>query len=202
MVEDLSRPDVSRRILLTRIHDIIQVEGERIDNACQDIGKKYVQLHPEDFEDVYSEEMGSIRKATEQIALLKLQKQLVIGVPNCPECGKNLPKGSNFCNHCGTKLPVLPYERYDKCKCGAYIEKDWDICMICGASKNEYDSRWIQCPSCQNFVDKANRFCPNCAHPLTHSEEKPRKCPHCGSDVAEGLRFCTECGHRTDCIVD
>jgi len=185
-----------RTVLFNRIKDMVSVEHERVDHVYQQIGREYVKLHAEDFEEpfgVYMQQMAEIRSALDA---LSLQKQLILGNETCPECGNRLPPDSVYCNKCGIKLPDLPYDNYDKCRCGAYVEKDKDVCPICGESKHKVESNWIECPNCHTFVDNKNKFCPNCAHPLIEEVPKTKRCPNCKSEMPIDLNFCTKCGHR------
>lgn len=47
----------------------------------------------------------------------------------CIKCGVLLPKGSKFCDKCGTQQV-----RDRKCKCGRIIEDDFKFCPECGVS--------------------------------------------------------------------
>lgn len=59
-------------------------------------------------------------------------KQLLFRGTNtmkCIKCGVLLPKGSKFCDECGTQQI-----RDRKCKCGRIIEDDFKFCPECGIS--------------------------------------------------------------------
>jgi len=145
--------------------------------------------------------MHTIAAANESISGFNLQTLLITGAATCPNCGNNAPKGSRFCNQCGTAIPAIPYERYDRCaSCGGYVEKGKAQYPICRTPVAPAEDPNIQCRHCKEFVDKANRFCPACGLPLAAAPEpetpREKRCPNpkCGAVMPAGMRFCTECG--------
>ena len=47
----------------------------------------------------------------------------------CPNCGKEIKEGSQFCSFCGSKI-VLPRNHCPNC--GAEIEGNMETCLTCG----------------------------------------------------------------------
>lgn len=189
--------------IISQINRMIAEENEQIERYYLEIGKKYVQSHTTGYEEEFSELMGSIAVSQRKLSNYNLKMQFVAGVVVCPECGHKAPKGSVFCNMCGTKLPVIDFDNYQICeKCGNLVAKGEKVCAVCSAVIEQETTDYVQCPKCSEYVGKDNRFCPNCAAPLCGNDSaygaavNPREkvCPRCNAKMGMGMRFCTECG--------
>ena len=189
--------------MISRINQMVAEENEKIGRYYLEIGKKYVQLHAADYEMEFAELMEALTVSQRKLSNYTLQMQFVTGVVVCPQCSHKAPKGSVFCNMCGSKLPVIDFDNYEICeKCGNLVAKGQGVCTVCSAPMGRQDSDYVQCPKCREYVGKDNRFCPNCAAPLYGNEpsngavDGPREkvCPRCNARMGMGMRFCTECG--------
>lgn len=205
-----SQPNPSKNhndIAITRINNAVTEENAKIDKLYSGIGKKYVALHPLDYEEGFSELMKAVKASQKKLADYSLQMQFVTGIILCTNCGHKAPKGSVYCNMCGSKLPELNLDNFEMCgHCGSLVEKGQRICPNCSSPMSSPDAPVIQCPHCKEFVGKENRFCPICGKALSGDftdqppQDKPRgkKCPVCGEIMNDNMLFCTECGSKLD----
>lgn len=189
--------------MISRINQMVAEENEKIGRYYLEIGKKYVQSHTTDYETEFAELMEALTVSQRKLSNYTLQMQFVTGVVVCPKCGHKAPKGSAYCNMCGSKLPVIDFDNYEICeKCGNLVAKGQGVCTVCSAPMGRQDSDYVQCPKCREYVGKDNRFCPNCAAPLYGNDAsngasdggREKVCPRCNAKMGMGMRFCTECG--------
>jgi len=188
---------------VSHINHLIAEENDKLEKHYLMIGKKYTQLHAADYEEEFAEYMKSIAASQKKLSDYSLQMQIVTGVVVCTNCHNNAPKGSVFCNMCGSRLPVINYDDYEMCEnCGILMEKGLDACPGCGHRKQDMTELLLHCTKCGEYISSDNRFCPVCGEPLGRSVsmEKPAKhrCPNpsCGAVMSPDMLFCTECGTR------
>lgn len=185
---------------ISRINQLIEEENSKIQNIYLEVGKQYIKLHKDDYEDAFSSLMQEIAIAQKKLNEYSLQIQIITGIVICPNCGHKAPKGSVFCNMCGTKLPSIDFDAYDTCKkCGNLLKKGSNECPHCGSDKLT-DESLVQCPRCKEWVEKDNNFCPICGDPLSKNadDSTKKKCPNprCGAVMNKDKLFCTECGTK------
>lgn len=189
--------------IISRINQMVAEENKKIGRYYLEIGKKYVQSHALGYEEEFTELIEELAISQRKLSNYTLQMQFVTGVVVCPECGHKAPKGSVFCNMCGTKLPVIDFDNYEICeKCGNLVAKNERVCPECSAVREQQCADYVQCPKCTEYVGKDNRFCPNCAAPLYGNDSsnsatdntREKVCPRCNARMGMGMRFCTECG--------
>lgn len=187
---------------ISRINRLIAEENEKIEKCCLEIGKKYVQLYASNYEEEFEDIMQTIALSQKKLGDYSMQMQFVTGVIVCTECGHKAPKGSVFCNMCGSKMPAINFDNFEMCdNCGRLIEKGAAICPSCALPTQQQKENLVQCPKCKKLVGKDNRFCPNCAAHLNNNEAsnipdnmpRDKKCPRCGAIMRPNMRFCTEC---------
>ena len=167
----------------SRLNSMISEEEKIITNQYFQIGKLYVSIHKDDFEDDFAGMIGAIAEAEAKIRDYKRQIQDIKGVQRCEKCGAEVPNGAAFCSACGATMP----------KVQAPVSTDYIKCENCGAE-----------------VKKGMRFCTSCGKPMeavksasavsvteqTVIVEQDKVCPNCGAKVEDGLAFCTECGTK------
>ena len=167
----------------SRLNSMISEEEKVITNQYFQIGKLYVSIHKDDFEDDFAGMIGVVAEAESKIRDYKKQLQDIKGVQRCEKCGAEVPNGAAFCSSCGaTMLKIL-----------APVSTDY-----------------IKCKNCGTEVKKGMRFCTSCGKPMeavkaapaapvtdqTAIVEQEKVCPNCGAKVEDGLAFCTECGAK------
>lgn len=70
----------------------------------------------------------------------------------CPNCQKDIHKGSKFCSFCGQQIVQV-----NLCiKCQAPIPDGAKFCLECGAKQE------ITCTKCQAILTSSAKFCPEC----------------------------------------
>ena len=98
-------------------------------------------------------------------------------VPQCPECGKGISEGDQFCRSCGVIFSDDFKEELFQCSaCGRIVSASERICT-CGAA----------------LLDPGDSVCTKCGHPVPLFSPK---CPNCGQvRVIETLE-CPSCGRE------
>ena len=167
----------------SRLNSMISEEEKVITNQYFQIGKLYVSIHKDDFEDDFAGMIGAIAEAEAKIRDYKKQIQDIKGVQRCEKCGAEVPNGAAFCSSCGasmTKMQPPISADYIKCgNCGTAVKRSMRFCTSCGKPMEE--------------VNDAS------AVPVTEQTvvvEQDKVCPNCGAKVEDGLAFCTECGTK------
>lgn len=167
----------------SRLNSMISEEEKVITNQYFQIGKLYVSIHKDDFEDDFAGMIGAIAEAEAKIRDYKKQIQDIKGVQRCEKCGAEVPNGAAFCSSCGATMPKMqpPISAdYIKCgNCGTAVKRSMRFCTSCGKPMEE--------------VNDAS------AVPVTEQTvvvEQDKVCPNCGAKVEDGLAFCTECGTK------
>ena len=90
---------------VAKLNSNISDEERRINNAYQQIGKLYFEMHLEDFEDCFKDHFAAINESLGKIQDYRQQITNIKGVVKCPNCGAEVPKDSAFCSSCGTPVP-------------------------------------------------------------------------------------------------
>ncbi len=102
----------------------------------------------------------------------------------CPSCGEILPKDSEYCSNCGSKITPPPVETIKCPFCGEILPKDAGDCPNCGTEIYQceicsqsivYGDDFAKCPHCGTFFHsdhllewlKVKGNCPNCKEPLS-----------------------------------
>ncbi len=165
----------------SRLNSMISEEEKVITNQYFQIGKLYVSIHKDDFEDDFARMIGSIAEAEAKIKDYKKQIQDIKGIQRCEKCGAEVPSDAAFCSSCGATMPKIQ----------ALVSDDY-----------------VKCENCGTEVKKGMRFCTSCGKPMevvavapvvteTEIETAQEKiCPNCGAKADDGLAFCTECGTK------
>lgn len=160
----------------SRLNTMISEEERIITNQYFQIGKLYVSIHRNDYEEDFSGMINAIAEAEEKIINYKKQVQEIRGIQRCENCGAEVPNGAAFCSSCGAVMPKIQ----------APVSTDCIKCENCGAA-----------------VKKGMRFCTSCGKPMAPivkaiptEEIQERFCPNCGSKLDPGVVFCTECGMK------
>lgn len=77
----------------------------------------------------------------------------------CPNCNKEVPKGSKFCLECGTKIEIIAENEVICPVCGKKTTKA-KFCMECGASLV------VKCEKCGAEVPNGAKFCLQCGEKI------------------------------------
>lgn len=165
----------------SRLNSMISDEEKIITNQYFQIGKLYVSLHKEDYEEIFAGMIGTIAEAEAKITDYKKQIQDIKGVQRCEKCGAEVANGAAFCSACGATMPKIQ----------ATVATNVVKCENCGAE-----------------VKKSMRFCTSCGKPMetisvapvakevTAEVAREKVCSNCGAKIEDGVAFCTECGTK------
>ena len=164
----------------SRLNSMISEQEKIITNQYFQIGKLYVSIHKENFEEDFSGMIAAIADAEAKIRDYKKQIQDVKGVQRCEKCGAEVPNGAAFCSSCGATMPKIQ------------VSEPTD---------------YVKCENCGTNVKKSMRFCTSCGKPMETITAPVGKesiaeatteiiCSNCGAKVEDGLAFCTECGTK------
>lgn len=169
---------------VARLNSVVSEEEKKINNSYYQIGKLYVALHPQDYEDDFGALVSSIVSSQDKIEALKQQIQEIKGVTRCENCGAEVSNNVAFCSACGSPMPKK------------------EVVL---------DENHMRCDGCGATVDKNLRFCTSCGKPLVKPVQAPvqtdpqisappfavapsQTCPSCGAPIRDNLKFCTACG--------
>lgn len=154
-----------------RLSGLISTEEKNLEAEFAQLGKRYLELHADDYENEFGGIISAIQESKRKIADYQVQIQDVKGVIRCEKCGAEIAKGSVFCSCCGAPVPTVAATADTSCKC----------------------------PKCGAEVDAGACFCITCGQPLNQELLKPDTqpvCPVCGMTVDGNSAFCTACGAK------
>lgn len=167
----------------SRLNSMISEEKKEIANQYFQIGKLYVSIHREDYEEDFAGMIATIAESAAKIKDYTKQIQDLKGVQRCEICGAEVPNGSAFCSTCGATMPKVqgPVSAdYITCdNCGARVKKGMRFCTSCGIPMET-----VRAKSMESAMD------------LEAIIEQAKLCPNCGAKVECDLAFCTECGTK------
>lgn len=133
---------------IARLNSLVAKEESRLNQVYGRIGKLYVDLHADDFEDGFAGMFGEVREAQGNIQDYRQQIEEIRNarsneenkVPasgKCPNCGAELLDGMRFCRSCGKPVPQ-PEEPSGAAEdkycpgCGEKLAADALFCEKCG----------------------------------------------------------------------
>lgn len=198
----------------SRLNGLISDEERKRDNAYREIGKLYVQLHADDFEESFADLIAVTSAAERNIADYRAQIQDVKGVMRCGNCGAEVAKGVAFCSACGAAMPrVEPVETDggEKCTyCGAQLQKGAKFCTSCGTpvaaapelpkTETAPSEQPEQEPVSAEVVEQPQQEeAPESAcEPVAEQPQavEERICASCGAKLEADDVFCTQCGAK------
>lgn len=182
---------------IAKLNSMISEEEKRANNCFNQIGRMYVQLHSEDFENEFLGFFEDLRDSQAKTEEYRSRMLILRGVTNCPGCGAEVAVNAAFCNSCGNPMPPVQVP---------------------------HTENTVRCPKCGNTVNREMRFCTRCGNPMTESAENAGSgdtadapceaapaeaaapeasgalvtgcCPNCGSPTDSGMMFCVECGTK------
>lgn len=178
---------------IAKLNSLISNEEKQWNNYCFQIGKLYVKIHRDQYEEAFASLMDALKKTEDKIVNYRKQVADLKGIIRCSKCGAEVPNTASFCNACGApvaKPAPTPVQN------------------------PPVDTTLIMCSSCGSALDKNTRFCTTCGAPVGNAmpqvtpEQMPaqqvaeptpeqpavRQCTNCGAPVPSDLQFCTMCG--------
>ena len=135
---------------IARLTSVIDTEEKMVAQSYTQIGKTYYENHKNDPDAECAAQIALVNKSLEKIAQWREQIQRIKGIVKCPQCGAEIPYGSQFCGVCGTKIV-----RSEAAPAAASVRR---------------------CPSCGAEAAATDRFCNKCGKPLPQMAPAP-VCP-------------------------
>ena len=177
--------------LNTQITEEINVR----DQKYAEIGKLYMQLHADDFEEPFAALAEAVISSEMKIADMKDQINNLRGVKNCPKCGAQIPMSSPFCSVCGQQVESKAVPSgfgAERCSmCGAELIPGMAFCTNCGTGTGAAANN-TTAPISPVIADNQESM------PVMPGEfgveHDQRTCPMCGNLQKADLAFCTVCG--------
>lgn len=131
---------------IAKLNSLISEEEKRVNNCYYQIGKMYVQFHPDDYDDNLSVLISSLADSIKKMENYRKQLQILKGYVNCPNCGAEVLNTVAFCSACGKPMPAT--------------------------LQNQMMTDMIKCAACGQFVNKNMKFCTKCGSPVSFSVNK------------------------------
>ena len=125
---------------IARLTSVIDTEEKMVAQSYTQIGKTYYENHKNDPDAECAAQIALVNKSLEKIAQWREQIQRIKGIVKCPQCGAEIPYGSQFCGVCGTKIV-----RSEAAPAAASVRR---------------------CPSCGAEAAATDRFCNKCGQSL------------------------------------
>lgn len=123
-----------------RLSRIIREEERKQDEIFRQMGEYYYQMHGSEAEGQLKVWCDAVWNNKMMVIQYQGQKRLVKGATYCPNCGREVPQHSKYCNHCGARMMATPEIQTE-----AIAPFAAKVCQICGAAVGEHD---IFCPNC------------------------------------------------------
>ena len=95
-------------------------------------------------------------------------------IRECPNCGNDIKGKADFCENCGSRVPLF-------CPtCNAKIKGTPKFCQKCGFSLRGEDSQQVPHSKTPGHVETRSGYCPSCG---AKTRSSAKYCPLCGSEV-------------------
>ena len=144
---------------VVRLNGAISEEEQRIQTLYSEIGKRYFELHANDYESALEEMVLGIKGANTKITQYRDQVMKLRGVIYCTGCHAEILVNAPGCPYCGTPNATAQ-TKVIRCKnCGLPLEKDAVFCTNCG-TKAEPPAP--TCTSCGSPLAEGALFCSRC----------------------------------------
>lgn len=134
---------------VTRLELLAKKEEGKLNQLYSQIGKLYVELHADDFEESFAGLIGQVKDAGQTIQNYRQQIEEIknsgdkkeeesVSGRRCPDCGAPIPDGRRFCTSCGKPVPQEEEKPAEETagkvcsNCGAVLADDALFCEKCG----------------------------------------------------------------------
>lgn len=167
---------------VAHINSLINQSENKLNNIYYQIGKLYVSIHTNDYEEEFASMVSTVMELEQEIKKYRRQIQDVRGVQRCSQCGAEVPQDGAFCSSCGNAISKVEVR------------------------ENIEDS--VKCLNCGSYVKNGMRFCTSCGKPVeqvvdintngveNETEVSEKICPNCGVKSSDNAVFCAECGTK------
>ncbi len=168
---------------IAKFSSMLTEEEKKLNNVYFQLGKAYVQAHPEDYEEAFSVYIQSCNDIKKNIEDIKARIQQLKNIAECPGCGAEISADAVFCSVCGYHMPpkvvVIPEGMVKCASCGAAVKKEMRFCTTCGAPMaNAQPATPVKnCTVCGVSLSEDSAFCINCGTPVTVATEPVAPAP-------------------------
>ena len=141
---------------VAKLNSVISEEEQKIKNACEQIGRVYVQKYRQNPDPDLEQYVRAIVLSEQKIAESNHSIQELKGMVACSKCGAMVDKDSAFCPACGNAMPVKekPIVASAFCtSCGAAIVPGQKFCVSCGTPVVGFDAAQAQQPAPANTMN-------------------------------------------------
>ena len=162
---------------IAKFSSMLTEEEKKLNNVYFQIGKAYVQAHPEDYEEAFSVYFQSCNDIKKNIEDIRARIQQLKNVAECPGCGAEISADAVFCSVCGYHMPpkvvVIPEGMVKCATCGAAVKKEMRFCTTCGAPMADAQpvAPVKNCAVCGVPLSDDSAFCINCGAPVKSNAE-------------------------------
>ena len=184
---------------ISRLNGVISDEERIITNSYYQIGKLYVSLHGDNYEDDFETLVSTIKDSEQKIIEARSKIQEIKGVTKCEKCGAEVAMNMAFCSSCGSPMPKNPTtagENLIKCTgCQQMVSKDMRFCTSCGKPMAEILKYYApQQNDADTKPEEAEATIEAMEPKETQEAPKQTTCPGCGNEINDEMVFCTGCG--------
>ena len=184
-----------------KLNSQITEEENVLNRTYTDIGKLYVQIHTDDYEEPFAALMDSVITSEMRIADLKNQVNNIKGVVKCMNCGAEVPINSPFCSTCGQQMEMNNNPGaygVQRCSvCGVELQPGLNFCTNCGNMVDEMVSNMTTDVLSVPDMGNNQEAMPVMADSFS-AEHDQKMCPVCGNLQKADLAFCVSCGSPMD----
>lgn len=131
---------------IARFNSLLAEEEKKINAIYYQIGRMYVQLHPQDSEEALTTYVQACIETQKNIGEINARIRQLKNIINCPGCGTELSGDIAFCSVCGYRMPPRQVPVPDG---------------------------MVRCANCGNFVPQNMRFCSGCGSPIQAAPVAP-----------------------------
>lgn len=162
---------------IAKFSSMLTEEEKKLNNVYFQIGKAYVQAHPEDYEEAFAVYFQSCNDIKKNIEDIRARIQQLKNVAECPDCGAEISADAVFCSVCGYHMPpkvvVIPEGMVKCATCGAAVKKEMRFCTTCGAPMADAQpvAPVKNCAVCGVPLSDDSAFCINCGAPVKADAE-------------------------------
>ena len=89
---------------ITKLSAEVSTEERKLNDCYNAIGKLYVSLHHDDYEEAFEKYFKFVKEYEARIQDCKQQIKDIKGIMTCEKCGADIPAGSMFCGKCGAPV--------------------------------------------------------------------------------------------------
>lgn len=174
----------SDNIEIVKCNSAIRACDAKIREIYTEIGERYYKSDEDVTKEEFSDLFKKIQNQENEKDGLKKKLQDLKGVEICSSCGREVSRGSKFCEWCGFPVEAkkASNSRMVCPKCHAALNGNEIFCGECGTKiewPEEDDEKAMEdtyspciCSTCGEELKETDAFCPNCGSPVEKKQEE------------------------------